>query len=105
MDFLGDYERIHRQNTKKKKLTEFILYLLLPFYLNRYSGGVYNRIHALHPSRRQTETVRKLNVLTVRFTGRVAVYNGKLISAAATIVHGFNARRAQCVLNVIYPDG
>jgi hypothetical protein len=27
----------------QKKLTKFTLDLLLPFYLNRYSGGVYNR--------------------------------------------------------------
>jgi hypothetical protein len=43
MNFLDDYERIHRQNTKKKKLAKFTLDLLLPFYLNRYFGGVYNR--------------------------------------------------------------
>jgi hypothetical protein len=49
-------ESIRKQNTKKtggiytyplqvrkKKLVEFTLYLLLHFYLNRYSGGVYNR--------------------------------------------------------------
>jgi hypothetical protein len=34
---------IHPLQEGKKKLVEFTLELLLPFYLNRYSGGIYNR--------------------------------------------------------------
>jgi hypothetical protein len=45
--FTGKTQKIWRSlhvpiTGKKKKLAEFTFDLLLPFYLNRYSGGVYN---------------------------------------------------------------
>jgi hypothetical protein len=33
---------------KKKKLAEFTLHLLLSFYLNQYSSGVYNRPYRIY---------------------------------------------------------
>jgi hypothetical protein len=33
---------------KKKRLEEFTLQLLLSFYLNRYSSGVYNRPYGIY---------------------------------------------------------